>query len=156
MFIGDTILPFESPYPITFIAIIIASLILAVFLVNATKIEFLKESFISILQDYIVYVITCLVGLSVIIGYIFLLFFGANKYIGGGEPQHTRGYVVDFHMGRKSNSMEVEVPEFDRTISEGISNNHLYHIGSICWVEYHKGLFGLYVIDDVKRSIPIE
>lgn len=157
VFIGDTILPFESPYLITFIAITIASLILAVFLVNATKIENLKESLLSILQSYIAYVITCSIGLFVIIGYIFLLFFGVNKYIGGGDPQHTRGYVVDFNTGRRNRkSMKVEVPEFDRTITESISNNHPYHIGSICWVEYHKGLFGLYVIDDVKQSVPIE
>ena len=145
----DTILPINFVWGTIMILIFVIAAIITV--INRIRSKTKAKGSSSFLKDYSEDMLGWAWTLFCVVGYLFLLFFGANKYIGGDEPQYTNGYIVGFSESRKGGKyMRVEVPKFERTISKSISSSKHYHICKICTVEYHKGLFGLYVIDDVK------
>ena len=69
-------------------------------------------------------------------------------------PQYTHGIIKDISVSNgkrgKSTHMDVYILKFDRIYNTWIPNDHNYHMGYGCTIEYYKGLFGLYVIDEVK------
>lgn len=145
----DTILPINFGWGTIMILIIVIAAIITV--INRIRSKTKAKGSSSFLKDYSEDMLGWAWTLFCVVGYLFLLFFGANKYIGGDEPQYTNGYVVNYYEGRRAGKyMNVEVPKFERTISKSISSSKHYHICKMCTVEYHKGLFGLYVIDDVR------
>ena len=83
-----------------------------------------------------------------ICGFILLLFFGANKYIGRSEPQYTNGIVTNISTTDNGYSGDVKVQEFDTEYSLG--SEMPFQKGENIKVKYHKGLFGFYVIDEFE------
>ena len=143
-----TVLPFDFITIKTIVAILIVSAISPIlifpFVENKSKgvKDLLKGYFTAFYNWFLVLYLIC--------GYSLLLFFGANKYIGGSEPQYIDGKVTDVSYNSKSDSfsMEVEMPEFHTHYSVPVF--YTYTIGDICKVRYHKGLFGLYSVDEIE------
>ena len=140
-----TVLPFDFITIKTILAILIVSAIspILIFPFVKNKSKGVKDLF----KGYFTAFGNGFLLLYLICGYSVLLFFGANKYIGGSEPQYIDGKVTNITYNSKSDSysMDVEVPEFNTTYNTSWISR--YNEGGICKVEYHKGLFGLYVID---------
>ncbi len=141
-----TVLPFEFITIKTILAILIVSLIspILIFPFVKNKSKGVKDLF----KGYWVAFGSLFLLLYLICGYVLFIFFGANKYIAGSEPQYTDGKVTDITCGSESGSysMDVEVPEFNTQYS--IPWIQTYKRDDICKVKYHKGLCGLYVIDE--------
>ena len=149
---SDTILPFESLTSTLLISIVVISAILPFIIFTSSKPVPNESSNFS--KKYFGCMFSWAIFLSFVCGVILMLIFGTNQYIGGEMPQYTHGIIKDIYVSHSKHgshtNMEVEVSEFNRTITERIPDDHNYHIGYGCTVEYHKGLFGLYVIDEVK------
>lgn len=149
---SDTILPFESLTSTLLISIVVISAILPFIIFTSSKPVPNESSNFS--KKYFGCMFSWAILLSFVCGVILMLIFGTNQYIGGEMPQYTHGIIKDIYVSHSKHgshtNMEVEVSEFNRTITERIPDDHNYHIGYGCTVEYHKGLFGLYVIDEVK------
>ncbi len=143
-----TVLPFDFITIKTISAILIVSAIspILIFPFVENKSKGVKD----LLKGYFTAFYNWFYVLYLICGYSLLLFFGANKYIGGSEPQYIDGKVTDVSYNSKSDSfsMEVEVPEFHTHYSVPLI--YTYTIGDICKVRYHKGLFGLYSVDEIE------
>lgn len=141
-----TVLPFEYISFKTISAILVVSAIspILIFPFVENKSKGVKDLF----KGYWVAFGSLFLLLYLICGYVLFIFFGANKYIAGSEPQYTDGKVTDITCGSESGSysMDVEVPEFNTHYSVPLI--YTYTIGDICKVRYHKGLCGLYVIDE--------
>ncbi len=149
---SDTILPFESLTSTLLISIVVISAILPFIIFTSSKPVPNESSNFS--KKYFGCMFSWAIFLSFVCGVILMLIFGTNQYIGGEMPQYTHGIIKGIYVSHSKHgshtNMEVEVSEFNRTITERIPDDHNYHIGYGCTVEYHKGFFGLYVIDGVK------
>lgn len=149
---SDTILPFESLTSTLLISIVVISAILPFIIFTSSKPVPNESSNFS--KKYFGCMFSWAIFLSFVCGFTLLLIFGTNQYIGGEMPQYTHGIIKDISVSNgkrgKSTHMDVYILKFDRIYNTWIPNDHNYHIGYGCSVEYHKGLFGLYVIDEVK------
>jgi len=150
--VSDTILPFESLTSTLLVSIVVISAILPFIIFTSSKPVPNESSNFS--KKYFGCMFSWAIFLSFVCGVILMLIFGTNQYIGGEMPQYTHGIIKGIYVSHSKHgshtNMEVEVSEFNRTITERIPDDHNYHIGYGCTVEYHKGFFGLYVIDGVK------
>ena len=140
-----TVLPFDFITLKTVLAILVVSAISPILIFPFVKNK--SKGVKDLLKGYWTAFGTWALLLFLICGYILLLFFGANKFIGGSEPQYIDGKVTDITCNSKSGSysMDVEVPEFNTQYSTPWIQT--YKKGDICKVRYYKGLFGLYVVD---------
>ena len=149
---SDTILPFESLTSTLLISIVVISAILPFIIFTSSKPVPNESSNFS--KKYFGCMFSWAITLSFVCGFTLLLIFGTNQYIGGEMPQYTHGIIKDISVSNskrgKSTHMDVYILKFDRIYNTWIPNDHNYHIGYGCTIEYHKGLFGLYVIDEVK------
>lgn len=149
---SDTILPFESLTSTLLISIVVISAILPFIIFTSSKPVPNESSNFS--KKYFGCMFSWAIFLSFVCGFTLLLIFGTNQYIGGEMPQYTHGIIKDISVSNgkrgKSTHMDVYILKFDRIYNTWIPNDHNYHIGYGCTIEYHKGLFGLYVIDEVK------
>ena len=149
---SDTILPFESLTSTLLISIVVISAILPFIIFTSSKPVPNESSNFS--KKYFGCMFSWAIFLSFVCGFTLLLIFGTNQYIGGEMPQYTHGIIKDISVSNgkrgKSTHMDVYILKFDRIYNTWIPNDHNYHIGYGCTIEYHKGLFGLYMIDEVK------
>ena len=160
IFTGETILPLplESFLVIVYVfAIIITIMLPAIMLIKlvSSKHIYLNlniKGIFNFIRIYFASVLGWAYTLAIILESVLFLFFGANKYF-GDKHQYTHGIIKKINVSnehRKSSNMDIEISEIDRIYNTWIPDNHNYHMGYGCTVEFHKGLFGLYVIDDVK------
>lgn len=161
LFAGETLmpLPLESFLAIVYVAAIIITIMLpAIMFIKLihSKHIYLNLNLKGIFNFFRIYVGSILgwaYTFAIIIGSLLFLFFGANKYL-GDKYQYTHGIIKNINVSNnehgKSTNMDIEISELDRSYNTWIPNDHNYHMGYGCSVEYHKGLFGLYVIDEVK------
>ena len=139
MFSEDAVLPVDSIFWPSLIGIAIISAVIAFAVTEKDKVPF----------RYYKRFLTCMCGwaltLFTILGTILFIFFGANNYLGGEEPKYGLGEVIK--QGEPGKGSKIKVLEFDKTIYKSLSYKYPH---SICVVKYHKGLFGIYVIDGAK------
>ena len=139
MFSEDAVLPVDSIFWPSLIGIAIISAVIAFAVTDKDKVPF----------RYYKRFLTCMCGwaltLFTILGTILFIFFGANNYFGGEEPKYGLGEVIK--QGEPGKGSKIKVLEFDKTIYKSLSYKYPH---SICVVKYHKGLFGIYVIDGAK------
>ena len=162
LFAGETLipLPLESFLAIVYVSAITITIMLpAIMFIKLihSKHIYLNLNLKGIFNFFRIYVGSILgwaYTFAIIIGSLLFLFFGANKYL-GDKHQYTHGIIKKINVsndehGKNTNNMDIEISELDRIYNTWIPNDHNYHMGYGCSVEYHKGLFGLYVIDEVK------
>lgn len=109
-----------------------------------------KDTLGSPLWRYVKNTLSCFYGIFFCIGMFFLVFFGINNSFGGDNKYYARGNITKVSKKRKNTIMHVTVPELNKTVTKTIPDNHQYMTGNNCIVEYHEGLFGIYVIDKVE------
>ncbi|MBQ4450016.1 MAG: WG repeat-containing protein [Prevotella sp.] len=94
----------------------------------------------------------CMFGWAVVLfaicGTFLFLFLAANNFIGGGEQKYTYGEIIKLTESGKDTKIEINIPKFDKTIPRSFSTPIRYKEGDNCRIKYHKGLFGIYVIDE--------
>ena len=90
------------------------------------------------------------VVLFAICGTLLFIFFVANNFIGDGEQKQTYGEIIELRESDKDTNIDVKVEKFDKTIHRSFSTPVPYKEGHECRVMYHKGLFGIYVIDGIE------
>ena len=157
---GETIVP--SSLELFFVIVYVFAIIITIMLPAIMLIKLIRSKHIylnlnlkgifNFIRIYFGGVFGWAYTFAIIIGSVLFLFFGANKYF-GDKHQYTHGIIKKINVSnehRKSANMDIEISELDRTYNTWIPSNHNYHMGYGCTVEYHKGLFGLYVIDEVK------
>ena len=86
--------------------------------------------------------------LFAVCGTFLFFFFAANNFIGGGETRYTHGEIIKLTESGKDTKIDINIPKFDKTIHRSFSTPIPYKEGDNCSVKYHKGLFGIYVIDE--------
>lgn len=162
LFAGETLipLPLKSFLAIVYVSAITITIMLPVIML--IKLIRSKHIYLNLnlkgIFNFIRIYFGCVLGwaytLAIILGSVLFLFFGTNKYL-GDKHQYTHGIIKKINVsndehGKNTNNMDIEISELDRIYNTWIPNDHNYHIGYGCTIEYHKGLFGLYVIDEVK------
>ena len=137
----DVVLPVESITMPTLIIIAIISAIISAYFSSK------GQSY----KDFLWRMLGWDVILFTICGTILLFFFCANNFIGGGEPEQTNGEIIELTESSKDTSIDVKIHKFDKTIHRSFSNPPVqYKEGDNCTITYHKGLFGIYVIDGME------
>ncbi len=141
-----TILPFDHITIKTVLSILIVSAICPILIFPFVRNN--SQGVKNLLKSYFTTFIGWNFALFIICGFLLLLFFGANKYIGGSEPQYTNGIVTNISTTDNGYSGDVKVQEFDTEYSLG--SEMPFQKGENIKVKYHKGLFGFYVIDEFE------
>ena len=94
----------------------------------------------------------CMFGWAIVLfavcGTFLFFFFAANNFIGGGETRYTHGEIIKLTESGKDTKIDINIPKFGKTIHRSFSTPIPYKEGDNCSVKYHKGLFGIYVIDE--------
>lgn len=161
LFAGETLmpLPLESFLAIVYVSAIIITIMLPVIMLiklirsKHIYLDLNLKGIFKFIRIYFGGVLGWAYTLAIIIGSVLFLFFGTNKFL-GEKHQYTHGIIKNINVSNnehgKNTNMDIEISELDRSYNTWIPNDHNYHMGYGCSVEYHKGLFGLYVIDEVK------
>ena len=141
-----TILPFDNITIKTVLPILVISVVSPILVFPFVRNK--SNGFIDLLKGYFTAFYYLLFLLCSICGFILTIFFGANAYIGGDEPQYTNGIVTNISTTKSGYSVDVKVKEFGTEYNFGSKMPYLK--GEKYKMKYHKGLFGLYFIENAE------
>lgn len=149
VWMSDTILPFDHFQMYTFFFILAVGVYSGLkTLIKAIKLK--KYGFRELFWCFAMKFFVWGLGTAVVLGLIFLLVFGVNRFVGSEGHEYIDGKVVKIGKYNKGGHYAIiDIPKFNMEYKRNISGNVPMN-GSSCVVKCHKGALGLYYIDDVQ------
>lgn len=155
---NDTLLPFQMP--LYWYICIIVGLSLVAAIVRGIKLSYRKNNRLApglIWNEISTTIFLYTLYLGIAVGLTQALIFGINEHFGSKNVEYRQAIVSEVEeertkSGEPNNKVVLYLPQTGTYIHLFVGQRTYYKPGMKCRLKVHRGLFGMYVADDIEDS----